>query len=451
MSDKKDQTKPSLPQNPKPAAENPATSTPFSLLKIAGWFLGALLLISIAGGYYLWNFVNDTKDNIEQKIVSNNVAASTLSRSLSNTESKLDNKIAALKTLQSELSDSVAALLAKSAHMRKDWLISEAEYLVKLATNKLILEDDVKTAITALNNADARLLEAGDPGLLLLRQEISNKLTALKALPVIDTSGMSIQISSVIQQVENLPLITPDPESFKQIQQSTDNDDVPTNWKEVTSRVISDVTSLIRIRKHDQIVQPLLSPEQRFFLVQNLKLQLEQARTALLHQQQIIYRERLSQAIVWINEYFDISKAATKASLSILNNLNKKTLTNPIPDLTIALRMFDTFQAGTQLQKNVTPPKPKKVISKKPRKKIKPKKVITVKKQNPKPVVKKPEIKKSDIKKVEPVIKKNKKINDNKKIETPKVIKEKTTDKETLENNTKKIPLIIPTKPGLAL
>ncbi len=451
MPDKNEQAKPSLPQNTKPAAESPATSTPFSLLKIASWFLGSLLLISIAGGYYLWNFVNDTKDNIEQKIVSNNVAASTLSRSLSNTESKLDNKIAALKTLQSELSDSVAALLAKSTHMRKDWLVSEAEYLVKLAINKLILEDDVKTAITALNNADARLLEAGDPGLLLLRQEISNKLTALKALPVIDTSGMSIQISSVIQQVENLPLVTPDPKSFKQIQQSTDKDDVPTNWKEVTSRVISDVTSLIRIRKHDQIVQPLLSPEQRFFLVQNLKLQLEQARTALLHQQQIIYRERLSQAIVWINEYFDISKAATKASLNILNNLNKKTLTNPIPDLTIALRMFDKFQDGTQLQKNVTPPKPKKNISKKIRKKIKPKKITAIKKQNPKPVINRPEIKKPDTKKVEPVINKNEKNNDSKKTKTQNIIEEKTSNEKTLENNTKKVPLIIPTKPGLAL
>ncbi|VAW94727.1 hypothetical protein MNBD_GAMMA22-1621 [hydrothermal vent metagenome] len=430
MSDNNEQPKPSLPQNNTAASEQTVTAKSLNLLQIAGWFLGALLLISGAGAYYLWSFVNDTKASVEQKITNNKIMAANLTRTQSAVESKLNNKIIALSTLQSDLSKSVAALLAKSDHMRKDWLVSEAEYLVKLAMNRLILEDDIKTAITALNNADARLLEAGDPSLLLLRQEISNKLTELKALPVIDTSGMSIQISSVMQQIKKLPLVTPDPESFKQIQQSENNEnhEAPIDWKEVTSRVISDVTNLIRIRKHDQIVQPLLSPEQRFFLVQNLKLQLEQARTALLHQQQKIYRERLTQTIVWINEYFDISKSTTKATLVILNKLNNKTLTQQMPDLSSALKMFNSFQAGIQLQKKLI-------------KKAKPKAAKQI-------VIKKP---KPTVKKVEPIIQKTPKTKEIQKSKITAPIKEKTTDENSLDNNTKKVPLIIPTKPGLAL
>jgi uroporphyrin-3 C-methyltransferase len=335
----------------------------YSLLQITGIILLVVILLSAAGGYYLWEFVTLSKDTIEQKITTTKINVSSLSNSLTQSESKLNQQINSLNTLQNELSTSVEALLARSTHMRKDWLISEAEYLVKLAVNRLALEDDIKTAIIALSNADIRLREAGDPGLLLLRQEISNNIIKLKAIPAIDISGMSLKITSIIQQVNSLPLMTPDPESIKQIQQDTiekNKSNTPSNWKEVTSKVVTDLTSLIRIRKHDQIVQPLLSPEQRFYLNQNIKLQLEQARTALLHQQQNIFQERITGSISWIKEYFDQSKTATRSAIALLSDLMKVQLTHETPDLSYSLKLFTDFQAGIRLKKKSTSVKHKK-------------------------------------------------------------------------------------------
>ncbi len=356
----------------KKTPDKKSKSTPYSIMQIARWFISALIIISIGGGYYLWQVVYDAKDELDQNVASTRTQVSSLSRALTNSESDLKAQINQLNTLQDELSKSVQALLSKSAHMRKDWLISEAEYLVKLAVNRLTLEEDIKTAITALTNADARLLEAGDPGLLLLRQEIRNNITALKALPIIDISGMSIQISSVINLVDRLPLVTTDPESLKQTQQSAAKkitEDAPINWQQVTSKVVNDLTSLVRIRKHDQVVQPLLTHEQRFYLTQNLKLQLEQARTALLHQQQTVFRERLTKSISWIQEFFDKTKTATQSSITILSTLNKEKLTQETPDLIYTLKMFDDFQANVRLRKKPAPIKKQKTKSSKKLKK----------------------------------------------------------------------------------
>jgi uncharacterized protein HemX len=378
----------------------------FSLLQISGLFIAALLIISAIAGYYLWQFVNDTNDSITQNISDNKTKNASLSISLNETDKTLNNKIRSLISTQSELSNSVHELLSKSTHMRKDWLVSEAQYLVKLAATRLALEGDIDTAITALTNADSRLLEAGDPGLLLLRQEISNKLLVLKALPDLDISGMSIHISSVIQQIDTLPLITPDPDSFKQARQTSNKtttqnneDGSPIDWKEVTTRVVTDITSLIRIRKHEQAIQPLISPEQRFFLVQNLKLQLEQARTALLHQQQDIFHERLAISTKWIKEYFDISKSATQSVITVLSNLNNKTLTHQTPDLSYALKMFGNYQAGIRLKKKAVISQNKKKPTKKQKKRNR---KVTKSKSSKKPVVKatapkKPKVKKTEV------------------------------------------------------
>lgn len=403
-------------------------------LQLTGWFFTALVFISAGAGYYFWGYINNTKENIEQTLSETKIDVSLLSNSLTKSESGLNDKIKTLTTLHAELSHSVQALLSKSSHMRKDWLVSEAEYLVKLAMHRLTLEGDTMTAVTALRSADTRLREAGDPGLLLLRQEISDKITALKSLPIIDISGMSMKISSVIQLVSILPLVTPDPDSIKQSQlnaKTNNNEKKPTNWTEVTSKVISDLSSLIRIRKHDKLVQPLLAPEQRFYLTQNLKLQLEQARTALLHQQENTFRQRLSESIVWIQEYFDQSKTITQSAITSLSSLNKIKLTQQIPDLSYALKMFTDFQAGIRLMK-----KPELTETKKPLKKS--------------PAKKSPEAK---IKPVE-VIKKPTKITepDNKAKEKQKENSKRKLLEKSSDQNAKKIkPPIIPANPGIAL
>jgi len=442
------------------------TKNPLSLLQVAGWFFAALILISIGGGYFLWQFVNDTKDSIDQNIANNKSSITSLSDAVINSELQLNNQIKQLTLLQNDLSNSVEAFLAQSSHLRKDWLVGEAEYLVKLAANRLTLETDIKTAITALSSADARLLEAGDPGLLLLRQEISNNIVKLQALPVIDVNGISIKISSIIQQIDYLPLVTPEPDNIKQKLEleQTDSDTNNTNskpainWKSVTTKVVSDLLSLVRVRKHDQVIQPLLTPEQRFFLTQNLKLQLEQARTALLHQQQRTFRERLTKSIEWIKEYFDQSKSATQSAITILTDLNKVNLTQRTPDLSYALQLFTKFQAGIRLHKktvSVTKKKSTKTVKKtlkKNNKKKKPIKKIPVKKQNTKVEIKK--VSNTKPKVAAPIkkpLEKNNSVTKKTTVKPVEVQKEKSNDQKNIQNNNDNVTPITPGNSGVSL
>lgn len=298
---------------------------------ILGWTLVILLLGSSAGGYFVWDFVNQAKQQLQHDI-NNLVTRNTeLSDLLSAAKSDFTETVVQLKTYDKSLQNSIKQILSQNLHLRKDWLVIEAEYLVKLASHRLILEGDINTAISALQSADTRLRETGDPAVLSVRKIIRDDITSLRAIAQPDISGISLQLSSIIQHIDQLPLNTPDPASILNNQQEKDIDF--SQWTQLGSVIWQDLRSLVTVRQHDQPVHPLLSPEQRFFLTQNLKLQLEQARTALLHSQSKTYTERLSIAQGWIKLYFKNSAKQTKSMLEQLAVLIKSEIKPSLPTL----------------------------------------------------------------------------------------------------------------------
>jgi uroporphyrin-3 C-methyltransferase len=105
---------------------------------------------------------------------------------------------------------------------------------------------------------------------------------------------------------------------------------------------------LIVIREHDQPVQPLLPPEQRYFLTQNLQLQLEQARIALLRGEPEVYSERLQQAQTWVKQFFDQTDSATRSMLDSLQQLAQQNVAPPLPDITSALEELTQYRSGRE-------------------------------------------------------------------------------------------------------
>jgi len=317
---------------PKKAARAGGMALFFALLSL-------LAVIALAGGgYYFW-------ENQQQLIAERGQQISALQDNLASLQQELRTRneqqgkqLADLRERQSNLDNALENLLASRSHLRNDWLLTEAEYLLKLANHRLLLERDVETAIVALQSADARLREVADPGLLTIRKRIAADINDLRSIAQPDLAGLSFNLSSLAEDVTRLPLATPDPQSkIRQAEQLTA--DKVDNWRELPAAIWRDIRSLVVIRQHDEPIQPLLAPEQRFFLTQNLQLQLEQARLALLNGQTRVYQERLQQARQWLESYFDTGHNATRQIIEQLRELAEQKIHPPLPDIS------DTHQA----------------------------------------------------------------------------------------------------------
>lgn len=274
---------------------------------------------------------------------------------------------------QGHLENGLDEWLSQNSHLRKDWLLAEAEYLIKLASHRLLLEQDVKTAIVAMEGANARLADVGDPSLLKVRKQISKDIQKLKSVPTIDVAGISLTLSSLIQAVDKLPLQVPDPDSIRdRIKERTPEKREVDGIRSFLSALWQDLKNLVVIRRHDSPVQPMLTPDQQFFLIQNLQLRIEQARLALLQGETGVYQERLTEMEKWIPLYFDSSHETTKSTMDTLGKLRKQDITPELPELTRSYEMLEKYLTSGSSYK---PRKSKKQESKAKDKKAKDKPV----------------------------------------------------------------------------
>lgn len=261
---------------------------------------------------------------------------------------------------QGHLEDGLENWLEQNSHLRKDWLLAEAEYLIKLASHRLLLEQDVKTAITAMEGANTRLAEVGDPSLLTVRKQISQDIQRLKSVPSIDIAGISLTLSSLVQTVNNLPMQVPDPDAIRErIKERTPEKREVDGWQGFFAAIWRDLKNLVVIRNHEQPVQPMLTADQQFFLIQNLQLRLEQARLALLQGETGVYQERLQEIEKWIPLYFDTKHPLTKSTLDTIAKLRKQDITPELPNLTRSYEQLEKYlSAGSSYKVRKSKKKP---------------------------------------------------------------------------------------------
>jgi uroporphyrin-3 C-methyltransferase len=298
----------------------------------------------IAGGiFYLWREHTTVLHNQQQQLTELQTVVKDHAETQQQFDQAVKEELGTLHERQQALKDAVTELLKTNRHLRHEWLVAEAEYLVNLAGHRLILARDVNTAITALKAADDRLREAGDPSLIALRKALAADINALEAIAVPDTAGLSLKLSTMVQDVDDLPLLTPEPTAAKQ--QISPTQPSIENWRELPAAMWEDMKKLVIIRDHQGPIKPLLSPEQHFFLSQNLKLQLEQARLALLNGEQAIYYERLDTVQTWLNNWFDLENNRTAHMLDQIKKLKAIDIQPALPELTRTYQAFQAYQA----------------------------------------------------------------------------------------------------------
>jgi uroporphyrin-3 C-methyltransferase len=314
----------------KPAESNEQRDSQIEKQAKRGTKLGAvaiIIAIILSGGAagYAYKITQDyqTKINaLEAKLNSSSAQITAFqSEAASKTAEVARRAEVELAQQQKSLESLQLAFSELKGRRPNDWLLAESDYLVKLSGRKLFLERDVVSATHLMESADQRIAALNDPSLVPLRKAMANDITTLKAVPLIDREGLVLRLTSLQQKVDKLPLanaILPDAPEAAAIDVS---DDI-SNWKDnlMTSlKGFSD--NFITFRTRDGNAIPLLSPEQHFYLRENIKAQLATAITSVYGEQQELYTTALKTALSWSSGYFSLEDNDVKQFNQIIKSL----------------------------------------------------------------------------------------------------------------------------------
>ncbi|MEI6895847.1 MAG: uroporphyrinogen-III C-methyltransferase [Colwellia sp.] len=245
-----------------------------------------------------------------------------------------------------------------------DWLIHEAEYLVRIAARTMWLERDTTAAIGLLRDADNRLKELNHPKFLPVRAHINEDIENLALMPTLTNQAAILTLMALNKQISTLTLASVNlAEAIDEPQDdfvlSNDLNDWQENLAITWQKFLKD---FITVRRRTGMVEPLMAPEQQQHLKQNLSLKVQLVQWAASEQKEDIYQQTLLDIQQWLNEFFDMNKVVNKNFYRAIEQLKKQTIYYDYPSdlrsLSTLKRLLDETKQGKQIEHlNVQPAK----------------------------------------------------------------------------------------------
>lgn len=300
--------------------------------------LGILLL---AGGFYLWQqqkteleLLHQYVGQVEKQLGIKDEAVKEFRSSLSKLTFETQSQDVILNDHLRALDDDIQLAKKRLNRIERDmasqnWLLSEAEYLLKMADQRILIKEDVKGALELLRKADRLIREmpSDDQGLMHVRVAIAQDIASMEMYRGIDVPGTYAELAALGTAIERLPLVlTEQPkEEAEESQQQEEN---------TLSRLNEAFAGYITIRRHDtDDLRALLSPEQRLNVRDSMRLALDQAQTALLRGDQRIYDDSLSRIRRWVLQYFVAQDVQTQQVMRRIEALVKVPVEFDLPSI----------------------------------------------------------------------------------------------------------------------
>ena len=245
-----------------------------------------------------------------------------------------------LPARMTSLENSVASLAGISAGARETFLLAEAEYYLQIANAQLQLANNPHLASLALSMADERVTQLSDPGLTVVRSAIADGLAALELMEKPDIEGVTLTLASLARVVEFLPLANSTPKDDGIDDESADRSDIDRAWGSVKDAM----SGLVKVTPPDQAQLALMSPNAEYFLRNNIALQLQSARLALLRGEQAIFEQTLDDTSALLNAHFDVSSEQVISAQTTISEIRSGVFTASMPDISESLRQLRQFR-----------------------------------------------------------------------------------------------------------
>lgn len=355
------------------------------------WVLAGLILAAsgLVASALLWQKLGNIQEELARRSLdagTQSIEARTLARQAQDGTRELAARLALQENRISEVSlqrSQLEELMQSLSRSRDENLVVDIESALRLAQQQAQLTGSAEPLVAALRSADQRLSRAAQPRLNPLQRAVVKDMERIRNTNLTDVPVLMIKLDELARLVDDLPLlnalvvngaarapaqtntlsnvdrvlpVTPAARAAASAS-AAGNNSAPW-WKAfdkfalagLTQRILDGVREesrkLLRVSRIDYPEAALLSPEQSFFLRENLKLRLLNARLNLLSRQTESTRSDLQNASLWMTRYFDPSSRKTQLATQLLQQVQSQLKTSELPRLDDTMAALTTAAAG---------------------------------------------------------------------------------------------------------
>lgn len=322
--------------------------------------LAILIALGVGGaGYYIGQ--QQVTDFQKKLIVLENQVGESASRVTANEKNEqvsqlesglkaMQEKVIQLEEFNKSKTEEITTLQAQikqvsqlaSAQQPNDWLFSEVDFLLNNALRKLILDNDVDTAISLLKLADETLVKINNTQANSVRNAINQDLKKLLSLSSVDQNSVMQKLSQLANTVDELQVLNV---NFDDTTENNKLSDSIEDWQQnVEKSATSFLNHFIRISpKQSANKKELLAPNQDIYLRENIRLRLQLAIMAVPRQQDELYKQSLDAVSSWVRSYFDTNSETTQNFLKSVDELSELSIYVDVPEQLASLILLDKY------------------------------------------------------------------------------------------------------------
>lgn len=374
------QAKPDTPQLLDELARKNAASSSSRKRKTSSWLPGLLLvyvlLLSAGGGWFFylqWQQQSGYQQTLQTIQADNRRLREQLSETESDMRDALEDQVSRMQASRDALDDALDELgqFEQSGAQRLNrfeqqfsrdmqdvnsivnavqrqlgnlqqrdtrWLNAEANYLVRLAQRKLVMESDVTSALLLLRSAHALLEDQASTLALTARQAIADDIRQLQAVQLPDKLALATQLSTMSAEIEQLTLIGMRQETYREGVQEGWQQSKDAGWLAAGLNLLR---TIFVWREWDDSPDEMLPAQQEVLVKRQIQLQLEQARLALIQGDQALYRLVLEQSLGLLNAHFSQDAERVQNVAREIERLSEFNTVVELPDLSASVQLLN--------------------------------------------------------------------------------------------------------------
>ena len=334
--------------------------------------VAALAAAGLLASAALWQKLGSIQEELARRTTdtsAQSIEARTLAQDAQDSTREQSVRLALLETRLGEVSlqrTQLEELMQSLSRSRDENLVVDVESDLRLAQQRALLTGSAEPLLAALKSAETRLARAAQTRLNPVQRAVTRDIERVRNASIADVPALMLKLDELAHLVDELPVVNevasnniPRPVDAVAAESQGDAPDAGKSWLpgidtlalrawsgRVAGSLWLEASQLLRVSRIDHPEAALLAPEQAFFLRENLKLRLLNARLALLSRQTDAARADLLNASSWLGRYFDPAARKTQAARQLLVQVQGQLKNTDLPRLDETLAALATAAAG---------------------------------------------------------------------------------------------------------
>lgn len=320
---------------------------------IAG--MSAILVLTIGFSIWVYDKSNSQKDLTNQFELLINEDINRLVERADEMDSRVRESLAEMDKLRSKNVDLERKVLSQGSRLiqmginpKDEWILAEALYLSRLATQRLLIERSSESAIALLLEADKLLLKFDDANLAHVRNALSKEIASLRTLNKIDAQGIIFELNAISEEVNKLSILNL--LSTQKDTSKTDNKEEVENLENKKQLSLGkffrnfgeQLEEAIKVRRFDSDIQPLITEHDLSVVRNNIDLHFQQAIYSVMREEKDLFELSLKNIVADLKNYFHMNPKSSNL-LQRIQQISLLSIEQKLPKIGYSSELLNSY------------------------------------------------------------------------------------------------------------